>query len=88
MTECLNLSQIYRILTLSNVYVLLYEKPGKCPTCSCIQQVCLFTERKCAAVAKLLWNDFRDAYTNPYVLKMCIWVALATCGYNQVTNYN
>lgn len=51
-----------------------------------IYKFCLYTERKCAAAAKLLWNDFREAYTNPYVLKMCIWVSLATCGYNQVTN--
>uniref|UniRef100_A0A1B6KDP0 Uncharacterized protein n=1 Tax=Graphocephala atropunctata TaxID=36148 RepID=A0A1B6KDP0_9HEMI len=33
---------------------------------------------------QLLWMDFKDAYTNPYVFKMCVFISLTTCGYNQV----
>uniref|UniRef100_A0A1B6HRB0 Uncharacterized protein n=1 Tax=Homalodisca liturata TaxID=320908 RepID=A0A1B6HRB0_9HEMI len=38
-------------------------------------------------VVQLLWMDFRDAYTNPYVFKMCVFISLATCGYNQMMTY-
>ncbi|XP_054281381.1 thiamine transporter 1-like [Macrosteles quadrilineatus] len=44
-------------------------------------------ESNCHQVASLLWKDLKDAYTNLYVLKFCIWVALATCGYNQMMTY-
>ncbi|RXG61871.1 Thiamine transporter 1 [Armadillidium vulgare] len=35
----------------------------------------------------LLWLDFRDAYTNIYLLKWSIWWAFATCINFQVGNY-
>uniref|UniRef100_A0A1B6LMW9 Major facilitator superfamily (MFS) profile domain-containing protein n=1 Tax=Graphocephala atropunctata TaxID=36148 RepID=A0A1B6LMW9_9HEMI len=36
---------------------------------------------------QLLWMDFKDAYTNPYVFKMCVFISLTTCGYNQMMTY-
>jgi len=35
----------------------------------------------------LLWEDFRSAFTNPYLLKWSIWWAFALCGSLQVSNY-
>ncbi|XP_054257221.1 folate transporter 1-like [Macrosteles quadrilineatus] len=35
----------------------------------------------------LLLQDFKEAYTNPYVVKWCIWWILATGGFQQVTDY-
>ena len=34
-----------------------------------------------------LWQDLKKAYTNPYVVKWSVWVALATCGNFQIGNY-
>lgn len=36
---------------------------------------------------KLLWNHFRNAYTNVKVLQWSIWYAVGLCGYLQVTAY-
>ena len=35
----------------------------------------------------LLYRDFKDAFTKPYILKWSIWWALAMCGNFQVGNY-
>jgi len=35
----------------------------------------------------LLLQDFKEAYTNPYVVKWCIWWILATGGFQQVCFY-
>ncbi|KAJ9581500.1 hypothetical protein L9F63_023326 [Diploptera punctata] len=34
-----------------------------------------------------LWDDFKTAYTNIYVIKWSLWWAFATCGFFQVLNY-
>ena len=34
-----------------------------------------------------LWQDLKKSYSNPYVVKWSIWVALATCGNFQIGNY-
>lgn len=40
-----------------------------------------------ARAYSLLWEDFRSAYSNPYLLKWSCWWAFAMCGYLQVSNY-
>ena len=35
----------------------------------------------------ILWMDFKQAYTNTYVLKWSIWWAIATAGHLQVVSY-
>lgn len=35
----------------------------------------------------LIWQDFKDAYSNKYLLKWSIWWAFATCGNFQVGNF-
>ncbi|XP_042216080.1 thiamine transporter 1-like isoform X2 [Homarus americanus] len=42
---------------------------------------------KITKVAGFVWNDFKSAYTNKYLLKWSIWWAFATCGNYQVGNY-
>lgn len=42
---------------------------------------------KCSEAITILWEDFKYAYTNPYVIKWSFWWALATCGYMQVMTY-
>uniref|UniRef100_A0A1B6MFN3 Reduced folate carrier n=1 Tax=Graphocephala atropunctata TaxID=36148 RepID=A0A1B6MFN3_9HEMI len=37
--------------------------------------------------ARLLWQDFKEAYTNPYIVKWCVWWILASGGFQQVTDY-
>ena len=39
-----------------------------------------------SGVSKIL-SDLRSAYTQPYVVKWSVWVALSTCLYFQVGNY-
>ena len=34
-----------------------------------------------------LWQDFKMCYNNRFLLKWCIWWAIATCGNFQVGNY-
>ena len=34
-----------------------------------------------------LWQDLKKAYSNGYVVKWSVWVALATCGNFQIGNY-
>jgi Reduced folate carrier. len=34
--------------------------------------------------AGYLWDDFKFAFTNAYVLKWSAWVSLSTCGYTMV----
>ncbi|CAH1781615.1 unnamed protein product [Owenia fusiformis] len=41
----------------------------------------------CSENFTLLWRDFRDCYTNMYLLKWSLWWAFATCGNFQVGNY-
>lgn len=36
---------------------------------------------------QLLWDDFKTAFTNLYVVKWAFWWALATCGYYQILSY-
>ena len=43
--------------------------------------------KKCKKVFRLLWSDFKDAYSNKYLLKWSIWWAFATCGNFQVGNF-
>ncbi|XP_050735543.1 thiamine transporter 1-like [Eriocheir sinensis] len=38
-------------------------------------------------VLRLMWGDFKEAYTNKYLVKWSIWWAFATCGNFQVGNY-
>ncbi|XP_068239536.1 thiamine transporter 1 [Palaemon carinicauda] len=38
-------------------------------------------------VMKLIWEDFKTAYSNTYLLKWSIWWAFATCGNFQAGNY-
>lgn len=38
-------------------------------------------------VIKLIWSDFKSAYSNKYLLKWSIWWAFATCGNFQVGNF-
>ncbi|KAM7362898.1 thiamine transporter 1-like [Cochliomyia hominivorax] len=40
-----------------------------------------------ATPTKLLWNHFKNAYTNTKVLQWSIWYAVGLCGYLQVTAY-
>ncbi|CAL4187848.1 unnamed protein product, partial [Meganyctiphanes norvegica] len=42
---------------------------------------------KLLKVSQWLWTDFKDAYSNTYLLKWSIWWAFATCGNFQVGNY-
>ncbi|XP_068239542.1 thiamine transporter 1-like [Palaemon carinicauda] len=45
-------------------------------------------ERKWLSNAmKLIWSDFKSAYTNKYLLKWSVWWAFATCGNFQVGNF-
>jgi len=41
----------------------------------------------CKSAFRLLWNDFKCAYSQPYVLKWSLWWALACAGQFQVVNY-
>lgn len=34
-----------------------------------------------------MWDDFKTAYSNKYLLKWSVWWAFATCGNLQVGNY-
>lgn len=34
-----------------------------------------------------MWGDFKEAYTNKYLVKWSVWWAFATCGNFQVGNY-
>lgn len=36
---------------------------------------------------RLLWLDFKSAYSTAYMLKWSLWWAFAMCGYFQVLNY-
>ncbi|XP_045584777.2 thiamine transporter 2 [Procambarus clarkii] len=42
---------------------------------------------KISKVAGFIWDDFKSAYSNKYLLKWSIWWAFATCGNFQVGNY-
>ncbi|XP_042890342.1 thiamine transporter 1-like isoform X1 [Penaeus japonicus] len=42
---------------------------------------------KFGKVMSLIWQDFKDAYSNKYLLKWSIWWAFATCGNFQVGNF-
>ncbi|KAK8733227.1 hypothetical protein OTU49_006535, partial [Cherax quadricarinatus] len=44
-------------------------------------------KEKISKVAGFIWNDFKSAYSNKYLLKWSIWWAFATCGNFQVGNY-
>lgn len=41
----------------------------------------------CGQVFKVIWEDFKSAYTDPFQIKWCLWWALGTCTYEQVGNY-
>jgi len=47
----------------------------------------LSTRQKWSNAYRMLWIDFKLAYSNSYVLKWSIWWAVATGGYYQITNY-
>uniref|UniRef100_A0A8D8MDZ1 Thiamine transporter 1 n=1 Tax=Cacopsylla melanoneura TaxID=428564 RepID=A0A8D8MDZ1_9HEMI len=38
-------------------------------------------------VLGFLWDDFKFAFTNMYVIKWSVWVAVGTCGYTQFMGY-
>ncbi|GAB6021309.1 hypothetical protein CHUAL_003924 [Chamberlinius hualienensis] len=38
-------------------------------------------------VGKVIWADFKGAYTDKFQIKWCLWWVLATCSYEQVVNY-
>lgn len=42
---------------------------------------------KISKVPGLIWKDFKNAYSNKYLIKWSIWWAFATCGNFQVGNY-
>lgn len=43
--------------------------------------------QQCRNAFTYLYEDFKHAFTNSYVIKWSIWWAIATCGYLQVTSY-
>lgn len=43
--------------------------------------------RSCSQVLIQLWRDFIQCYSTRELLYWSVWWALATCGYNQTTNY-
>lgn len=45
------------------------------------------TQTRVSRAYHLLWEDFRLAYSNPYLLKWSIWWAFAMCGSFQVSNF-
>lgn len=42
---------------------------------------------KCSNACRYIWDDFKFAFTNGYVIKWSLWVALGTCGYLQIMSY-
>lgn len=46
-----------------------------------------YVRQSCGTVFRVIWDDFKAAYTNSHQLKWCLWWALATCSYEQTTNY-
>lgn len=46
-----------------------------------IQIITVVKSQKLSSVGKRLFNDFKMAYTNTYVLKWSLWWALALCGF-------
>uniref|UniRef100_A0AAQ4QB17 Solute carrier family 19 member 3a n=1 Tax=Gasterosteus aculeatus aculeatus TaxID=481459 RepID=A0AAQ4QB17_GASAC len=44
-------------------------------------------ERRGSRVLLQLWRDFRQCYSSRRLLYWSVWWAMATCGYNQTTNY-
>ena len=44
------------------------------------QEISIVKSEKFSVVGKLLWNDFKLAYTNLYVLKWSLWWAFSLCG--------
>ncbi|XP_034460472.1 thiamine transporter 1 [Hippoglossus hippoglossus] len=43
--------------------------------------------QSCGQVLLQLWRDFRQCYSSRQLLYWSVWWAMATCGYNQTTNY-
>ncbi|KAL6116309.1 slc19a3 [Pungitius sinensis] len=43
--------------------------------------------RRCSQTLLQLWRDFRQCYSSRRLLYWSVWWAMATCGYNQTTNY-
>ncbi|XP_029028261.1 thiamine transporter 1 isoform X2 [Betta splendens] len=44
-------------------------------------------EESCGQVLIQLWRDFCHCYSSRQLLYWSVWWAMATCGYNQTTNY-
>ncbi|XP_068441390.1 thiamine transporter 1 [Clinocottus analis] len=42
---------------------------------------------RCSKVLLQLWRDFCQCYSSRQMLYWSVWWAMATCGYNQTTNY-
>lgn len=44
-------------------------------------------KNRCSHAFRLLWSQFRSAYTNVNILLWSLWYAVAMCGYLQVISY-